>query len=54
MWGLFVGVSLAFMLFSFYEGWRQRRMDKERLAHMRKNFEVGRHFDVTKGQWSDD
>jgi hypothetical protein len=54
MWGLFVGVSLAFVLYSFYEGWQQRRVDKKRLADMRENFNLGRHFDVTKGQWNDD
>jgi len=54
MWGLFAGISLAFMIYSFYEGWHQRRVDKERLANMRKHFKIGRHFDVTKGQWSDD
>jgi hypothetical protein len=53
MWGLFVGISLAFALYSFYEGWQRRRVDKKRLADMRENFKLGRHFDVTKGQWGD-
>jgi len=53
MWGFFVGVTLAFVLYSFYEEWQQRRVDKKRLADMRKDFKVGRRFDVTKGQWSD-
>ena len=54
MWGFFVGVTLAFVLYSFYEEWQQRRVDKKRLVDMRKDFKVGRRFDVTKGQWSDD
>jgi hypothetical protein len=46
--------SSAFLLFAFYEGWQQRRVDKKRLANMRENFKLGRHFDVSKGQWGDD
>jgi hypothetical protein len=53
MWGLFLGVSLAFILV-FYEEWQQRRLNKKRLSEMRTKFKVGRHFDVTKGEWSDD
>jgi hypothetical protein len=45
---------LAFVLYSFYEEWQQRWLNKKRLADMRKNFKAARHFDVTKGQCSDD
>ena len=54
MWGLFVGVSLAFALYSFYEEWQQHRLAKKHLAKMRKDFAVGRRWDVAKGQWADD
>ena len=52
MWGLFLGVSLAFILYSFYEEWQQRRLNKKRLSEMRTKFKGGRYFDVTKGEWS--
>jgi len=52
MWGLFLGVSLAFILYSFYEEWQQSRLNKKR--QMRTKFKGGRYFDVTKGEWSDD
>jgi hypothetical protein len=54
MWGLFVGVSLAFVLYSFYEEWQQRRLNKKHLAEMRKDFAGRRRWDVAKGQWVDD
>jgi hypothetical protein len=54
MWGLFVGVSLAVMLYSFIEEWQQRRLNKKHLTKMRKDFVAGRHWDVRKGQWDDD
>jgi len=54
MWGLFVGVSLAVMLYSFIEEWQQRRLNKKHLTKMRKDFVAGRHWDVRKGQWNDD
>jgi hypothetical protein len=54
MWGLFVGVTWEFVLYSFYVEWQQRWPNKKRLADMRKNLMAGRHFDATKGQWSDD
>jgi peptidoglycan/LPS O-acetylase OafA/YrhL len=50
---LFAGVSLAFLLYSFLEEWRQRRLNKIQLIEMRHNFKVGRRWDVAKGQWSD-
>jgi hypothetical protein len=50
----FVGVSLAFILYSFYEEWQQGRLNKKRLSDMRKNFKVGRPFDVAKGEWGND
>jgi hypothetical protein len=46
---LFAGISLA----SFFEEWRQRRLNKIHLVEMRRNLKVGRHWDVAKGQWSD-
>ena len=42
IWGLFVGVTLAFVLYSFYEEWQQRWLNKKRLADMRKNFKASR------------
>jgi hypothetical protein len=54
MWGLFVGVSLAFVLYSFYEEWQQRRLNKKHLAEMRKDFAGGRRWDVAKGQWTNE
>ena len=50
---LFAGISLAFLLYSFFEEWHQRRLNKSRLNEMRKHFKVGRRWDVAKGQWSD-
>jgi hypothetical protein len=50
---LFAGISLAFLLYSFLEEWRQRRLNKIHLVEMRQNFRVGRRWDVAKGQWSD-
>lgn len=54
MLSLFAGISLAFLLYSFYEEWRQRRLNKHRLLVMRTNFKGGQRWDVAKGQWSDD
>ena len=54
MWGLFVGVSLAFVLHSFYEGWQQRRLDKKHLIEMRKNVHIGRRWDIARGKWLED
>jgi hypothetical protein len=53
MWGLFVGVSLAIALYSLIEEWQQYRLNKKRLAKMRRDFGAGRHWDVRKGQWDD-
>jgi hypothetical protein len=48
---LFAGVSLAFLLYSFFEEWRQHRLNKIHLLEMRQKFQVGRRWDVAKGQW---
>ena len=53
MFELFAGISLAFLLYSFFEEWRQRRLNKIHLLEMRQNFKVGRRWDVAKGQWSE-
>jgi hypothetical protein len=42
----FVGVSLAFVLYSFYEEWQQHRLAKKHLAKMRKDFAL-----VVVGMW---
>lgn len=36
-----------------FEEWRQRRLNKIYLVEMRQNLKVGRHWNVAKGQWSD-
>jgi predicted PurR-regulated permease PerM len=54
MWGLFVGVTLAFVLYSYYEEWQQRRLDKKQLGKMRENVAKRRRWDIAKGQWIDD
>jgi hypothetical protein len=50
---LFAGISLAFLLYSFFEEWRQSRLNESHLLQMRQNIKVGRRWDVAKGQWSD-
>jgi len=51
MWGFFVGVTLAFVLYSFYEEWQQRRVDKKRLADMRKKDVItAEEFDAKKAE----
>jgi predicted PurR-regulated permease PerM len=54
MWGFFVGVTLAFVLYSYYEEWQQHRLDKKRLARMREDVAKHRRWDVAKGQWMDE
>jgi hypothetical protein len=54
MWGLLIGLTLAVLLYPFIEEWQQRRIDKKRLAMMRKHHAIGSRWDVAKGQWVDD
>jgi hypothetical protein len=54
MWGLLVGIYLAYVLYPFIYEWQQRRLNKERLRKMRENFAKGRRWDVAKGGWLDD
>jgi hypothetical protein len=54
MWGLLIGIYLAYVLYPFMYEWQQRRLNKRRLRTMRENFAKGRRWDVTKGGWLDD
>jgi hypothetical protein len=35
--GLLIGLYIAMLVYPFFEEWQQRRVDKERLAKMRKH-----------------
>jgi hypothetical protein len=54
MWGLFLGIYLAFAVYPFYYEWQQRRLNNARLKRMREDFARRRRWDVAKGQWTDD
>jgi hypothetical protein len=51
MWGLLIGIYLAYVLYPFIYEWQQRRLNKTRLRKMRENFAKGRRWDVAKGGW---
>jgi hypothetical protein len=53
VWGLLVGIYLAFALYPFFYEWRQRRLNKTRLHTMREHAAKGRRWDVAKGEWID-
>jgi hypothetical protein len=53
MWGLLVGIYLAFALYPFFYEWRQRRLNKMRLHTMREHAAKGHRWDVAKGEWKD-
>jgi hypothetical protein len=54
MWGFLIGLYIAMIIYPFLEEWKQRRVDKERLAKMREHHATGRRWDVAKGQWIDE
>jgi hypothetical protein len=51
VWGLLVGIYLAYVLYPFIYEWQQRRLNKRRLRMMREKFARGRRWDATKGGW---
>jgi hypothetical protein len=54
MWGIFLGIYLAYILYPFFHEWQQRRLDEKRLRKMREDFAKNRRWDVAKGQWIDE
>jgi hypothetical protein len=53
MW-IFVGASIVCSIYPIVEEWLQRRRDVNHLAEMRKHAALGDHWDVARGQWTDD
>lgn len=54
MWGIFAGIALWMLLFPIIADWRQRRLDVERLAAMRRHFSLKHRWDALRGRWMDD
>jgi hypothetical protein len=54
MWGIFAGIALWLILYPLIEEWQQRRLDKQRLANMRRHFSLGHRWDALQGRWVDD
>jgi hypothetical protein len=54
MWGVLVGIYIIYIVYPFFEEWRQHRVDRRRLANMREHFKLGHRWDVAKGQSMDD
>jgi hypothetical protein len=54
MWGFLAGITLWAILYPFLRDWQQRRVDKRRLADMRKHVAQGHRWDVLQGRWLDE
>jgi hypothetical protein len=54
MWGIFAGITLWVIAYPFFEEWRQGRLDRKRLADMRRHFSLKHRWDSLQGRWMDD
>ena len=53
MWGIFAGITLWIIVYPVFEEWRQRQLDKKRLADMRRHFSMKHRWDALQGRWID-
>ena len=53
MWGFLIGLYVALIVYPYLQEWREHRINKARLAKMRKQHAAGHQWDVRKGQWID-
>jgi hypothetical protein len=53
MWGIFAGITLWIIAYPIFEEWRQRQLDKKRLADMRRHFSMKHRWDALLGRWMD-
>jgi hypothetical protein len=54
LWEIAIGIYIAVAIYPFFEEWRQRRVDKGRLANMRRHSALGHRWDVSKGEWKEE
>jgi hypothetical protein len=56
MWGIFAGITLWVIVYPMFVEWRQRQLDKKRLADMRQHFSMKHRWDMRcrAGGWTTD